>query len=65
MSKCVGSGLKNQDRLFGDFGTDTVAREDGEVQEHAGISLMETALRCRPGSPGGQGDRESRYTPQR
>jgi len=43
MSECVGNGLQNENSLFGNFGPDSVAGEDAEVQEHA-VSLTETAL---------------------
>ena len=39
MAECVGDGLQDEDGLLGDFGADAVAGEDGQVQEHAGISL--------------------------
>jgi imidazolonepropionase-like amidohydrolase len=48
MAECFGHGLKNLDCLVGDFRADTVAGKDGQVQEHVGISLMESGLRCRP-----------------
>ncbi len=41
MSKFVGNRAKNQYGLLSDFGTDSIARENGEVQKHAGISLAE------------------------
>src|ERR1019366_8645465 len=44
MAESVGNGLKNEDGLLGDFRADTVAGEDGEVQEHEGISLMESTF---------------------
>jgi hypothetical protein len=46
--------LKNEDGLLGDFRADTVAGEDGEVQEHA-VSLTETALVVR--APGERAER--------
>jgi hypothetical protein len=46
MAECIGNGLQNKDSLCSDFGADAVARENGEIQEHAGISLMEGVSRC-------------------
>lgn len=43
MPESAGDALQDQDGVFGDFGADAVAREDGQVQEHA-VSLAETAL---------------------
>jgi hypothetical protein len=34
MPKSIGNGLQDKDRLFGDFGPDSVAGKDGEVQKH-------------------------------
>ena len=44
VAECVGNGLQNKNGLLGDFGADSVTGEDGEVQKHAGISLIESAF---------------------
>src|SRR5258708_29238569 len=41
MAECVCNGLEDEDGLFSDFRADAVAGEDGEIQKHAEISLVE------------------------
>ena len=53
MSEGIRNGVQDMNCLLGDFGTDPVARENGEVQKHA-ASLSEALLAAR-----------KRYTPQR
>ena len=41
MAEGFGNGLQNEHGLLGDFGANAVAGEDGQVQEHLGISVTE------------------------
>jgi hypothetical protein len=44
MVECFGYRFQDPDCLVGDFGAYAVAGEDSQVQEHAGVSLMESGF---------------------